>query len=124
MARQFAVLSIQIGIVAAAELNPCIAQPFVVASHQQIPLHAFGRICIGFHPACCKLTIKEKGQLESHYAAFTRAVVAAKNQVAIFVPKLFVVVEVEIQQTAANWLPTVACHQRQPSAYLLVEEKK
>jgi hypothetical protein len=106
-------------LVQAAELQPGVAEPLLVAAaEQEVPLHPFGGICVRRHPVGRQLAVEQERQGEREHLGLARAVVAAQQQVAVAEAELLVVVEKQVDQAGAQRLPALPPRQRQPAAVL------
>ena len=90
----------------AAKLDPRVSSALVPFPHQQVPLHVPIWIGVGFHAMGFRLAIEEKWQRQRERARFTGAIVAPQQQPTALEDESLIVVFVEVQQTAAERLPT------------------
>jgi hypothetical protein len=103
----------------AAELQPGVAEPLLVAAaEQEVPLHPLGGVGVRFHPVGRQLAVEQERQGEREHLGLARAVVAAQQQVAVAEAELLVVVEEQVDEAGTQRLPAVPPRQRQPVAVL------
>lgn len=106
-------------LVQTAELDPGVPEPFgmrVLATEQQVPLHALLRIGVGLHPVRCQVAVQQEGQGQGEHLGFARAVVAPHQQAAVAEVELLDVVIEEVDQADPQRLPAGAARGRQWSS--------
>jgi hypothetical protein len=76
----------------AAEFDPGVADPPVIAAHQQIPRHLLAAIAVRFDARGLELCIEQEGQRQRQHLGFAGAVVAPQQQMPVAEPELLAVV--------------------------------
>ncbi len=100
----------------AAELQPGVAEPLLVATaEQEVPLHPLARVGVGLDPMGGQLAVQQERQHEREHLGLAGAVVAAQQQVAVAEAELLVVVEEQVDKAGPQRLPSFVSGQRQPA---------
>ena len=101
--------------VTAAKLDPCITGPLRVTVHEQVPFDSLGRIGVGFQTLSVYFTVEQERKLQCKNSRLAGAVIAAQQQPSLFVMKFFTVVPVEVDEAAAQRLPSLPAGKRERS---------
>src|SRR5262249_53206602 len=98
--------------VTSSELDPRISRSVGVPAHEQIPFDSLRRIRVGLQSLRTYFAVEQKRKLQCENTGLACAVISPQQQPSILIMKFFAIVPVQIDQTAAQGLPSLPAGRR------------